>query len=494
MANVLIALVSSPILLQGAFLRSDLGIPLGRSISPLLANAYLTQMDSALEDSRWRYLRYADDIAIAAQTEQDLAIAEIQLSQHLSALRLSLREEKTSYLVFNGAPIIYLGHTVDTKCLYAKVASTIIKKAQTRSQNHCKNEEHLEPGTENGSIHGSLRHHTLYITEPSAYLKIRNNLIIIQRGKEKLYEVPLHRIDRVLVLTNVAMSSGFIFACISSHIPVLFWIKKGKAYGSLIAGGMPNPLRLRAQYDLMSSSYRRLQLAQTIVETKLRAMLRRLSNTFEASDSHKRIMSILDDVVVTETIDSLRGYEGIATKLYYIGMATRIKKGDFKFTGRSKRPPKDPINSLLSFTYSLIFGEMQIALLSHGLDPYPAVLHELNRGHPALASDLVEPYRILVADSFVLSLINNGQIALSDFEQFTSGGVFIKPDARRSVLAAYEAFMDRNMGGGKGNGTPRQLIEAAALRMLHVVLGETENLELPLCPSGNQVCEDELPL
>jgi CRISPR-associated endonuclease Cas1 len=127
----------------------------------------------------------------------------------------------------------------------------------------------------------------------------------------------------------------------------------------------------------------------------------------------------------------------------------------------------------------LVFSEMQTALLAHGLDPYPSVLHDLRRGHPALASDLSEPYRALVADSFVVTLVNEHRINPEGFEKHASGAVLMNRDTRRTVIEAYEDYVSRPSGGVKGGTTPRVLIEAGARAMLHVVLGDEDDLALP---------------
>jgi CRISPR-associated protein Cas1 len=266
-------------------------------------------------------------------------------------------------------------------------------------------------------------------------------------------------------------------------VPVLFFVKSGKAYGALVASGLPNPLRLRAQYDLLMSMGRRTALARSVVEAKIGAMLRRLSNVPEAAEARGELSRIREGLGAAGTPEVLRGHEGAATKSYYRAFATRIRKPGFAFTVRSRRPPRDAVNSLLSFAYALLFAEMQTALLAHGLDPSPALLHDLHRNHLALASDLIEPYRVLIADSFVLWLVNTGQVEAEGFEP-RGGGVYMKRETLLAVIAAYEQYMMRRGGGGKGAAPPRWLVDEAARSMLAVVLGERERLELPLVPAG----------
>ncbi|MCA9643676.1 MAG: CRISPR-associated endonuclease Cas1, partial [Myxococcales bacterium] len=292
--------------------------------------------------------------------------------------------------------------------------------------------------------------------------------------------VPLHRLDRIIILAHVGMSSGFASACIARGIPVTFVVGKGRAFGSLSSGSLPNPLRLRAQYDLVAQREARVELARAIVAAKIDAMLRRLKNVTMASEIRADLAAYRANLTDHASPESLRGVEGVATKRYFEGFAARISQEAFAFRGRSRRPPRDPINSLLSFAYTLVFSEMQSALLAHGLDPHPALLHDLHRNHPALASDLVEPYRVLVADSFVLTLVNQRRVTAEGFETHPSGAVFMDHATRHTVLEAFESFMVAPLGGARGSASPRRLIDAASSAMLRVVLGEDQVLQLPL--------------
>jgi CRISPR-associated protein Cas1 len=484
--EVLDSLVSAPICLRGETIHRNAGIPLGRAVSPALANLYAMDVDAAMQTLEVAYLRYSDDIFVAARTSDDREQAEARLREALALLGLRLRDEKTRRICFDGAPLVYLGHTVDDHGVFERITGQRLERltraASSKSPGPPVPDEGpaQDAGPEDGECYPSLRQHTLYVTEPGLYLRTSQGLVVVQRGREVVQEIPFHRLDRVLILAGASVSSGFISGCVSHGLPVLFFVGKGKAYGSLVSGGMPNPLRLRAQYDLVADPGRRVALARAIVRAKLTAMLRRLVNADCADAVRQSIRHALDALEGAPDAESLRGYEGTATRSYYEGFATRIRQAGFELRGRSKRPPRDPVNSLLSFAYSLVFGEMQTLLLVHGLDPHPGVLHDLHRNHPALASDLIEPYRVLISDSFVLSLINNRQVTPDGFERYSTGGVYMKRETLRVVLDAYESFMDRPAGGGRGSGSPRLLIDAAARAMLRVVLGEADDLVLPL--------------
>jgi len=490
-ADVLMALVRAPVRLHGRMVPCERGVPLGRSISPPLANLYLLDLDAAVEQDAAddaRYLRYADDLLVAAKNPDARERAVARVEAAVGALGLALKDAKTERLRYDGAPVVYLGHAVTAEHVWQKVDDARLQRIVEGSARAVIERKAALPDVAEAA-QPNRRDQTLYVTEPGLSLRVAQGMIVVKRREEAVREVALHRVDRVMVLANVSFSSAFMAECIEAHIPVLFYVSKGAAYGTLVSGAMPNPLRLRAQYDLLRVAERRLALARQVVEAKLRAMSRRLVGLDGADDLRERVTAAMLTVKVAGEIERLRGIEGDATRAYFEGFARRIKKPEFAFTERSKRPPRDPINSLLSFAYSMLFSEMQVALLVHGLDPHAGVLHELARDHPALASDLMEPYRALIGDSFVLTLVNGGQVQAKGFQKQSDGGVYMTHETRRDVIRAFEAFLRRPAGGAKGSGSPRRLIHAAARAMLRVVIGDADTLHLPLI--DHDVVDDE---
>ena len=490
MLELLMSQISAPLRLEGEVIPRLQGIPTGRAVSPVVANAFLAGVDQLMQTLPCTYLRYGDDLLIAAVGKEEADRCEGELRGALAALKLSVAEHKTQRIEYIGAPVSYLGHLVNEHGVYEKVADNRLKRiaAPGRQRDGAQQEVPVDIA-EIAPPWRRLR--TLYVTESGVYLSLREGLAVVRRGNEVLREIPFRTIDRVLVLAGAAMSSGFISACIVRNIPLLVFVNRGRAYGSLVAAGMPNPLRLRAQYDLLADPLRRMSAARAIVAAKLEAMERRLGSTGAASSHRQTLRELGEGIAAAADFDSLRGLEGQATKIYFEGFALRIKRPEFAFTGRSRQPPKDAVNSLMSFSYSLIFGEMQTALLACGLDPHAGLFHELRPGHPALASDLIEPYRSLIGDSFVLSVINQGMMHLEDFEP-VGQGVFLTAEGRKSFLTAYEGFMVRPLGGGRGHTTPRGLIQAGARAFLRVVVGDTDLLELPLHRDDEQAAGADL--
>ena len=473
MVDVVMALLSAPVKAGPGPPFVTSGLPLGCPLSPVLSNLYLSDMDRRMKDVPTDYLRYADDILLGTSEDEAIHEAQAALESELEIRNLQLNEEKSRTVFFLNNPVFYLGHLVDSEKIYQPIQEQRLERLIRPVLREDKPES--DPV---GDPTGRAR--TLYITEGGVYLKTGGGQLICQRGKEVLREIPLHRINRILVLAGGSYSSGLLSECIKRRIPILFFVGKGKGYGSLVSEGLVNPLRLRAQYDLRSDPKRRFEVAKDILSAKFQAMILRLSKANVELKRRKAIEGCIKGLEKASGIDTMMGLEGQATSTYYRGFAQRIRQPEFAFIKRSKRPPRDAINSLLSFTYSLIFGEMQTALLAHGLDPHPGFLHELHRNHPALASDLLEPYRSLIADTFVLTLVNRGSVHASGFEKKPFGAVYMNGDTRNTVLRAYERFMSSPMGGKSASRSPRLLMHGAVRAMLGMVLGESDRLVLPL--------------
>jgi len=323
-------LISAPVLDHGRLTRPVLGIPLGRALSPVLSNLYLLPLDTAADRDSWTYLRYADDLLLLAESEQVRTDAEKLVTEELVKLGLHVRPEKSRYHHYQGSPIQYLGYTLDSQSIYERVTDRRLERIAIRSGQVEGVGEQISGEASDAEEVSCLRSHTLYVTEQRAYLRYEQGQIVIQRGPDTTAEIPMHRVDRVLILTGVGMSSGFISACITQNVPVLFFVGKGRAYGSLVAEGMPNPLRLRAQYDLLSDVSRKTDVARAIVRAKLRAMLKRLRGVSQAADQRARLRALTPSLESAPDAAALRGVEGMATRIYYEGYAKRLTRPGFR--------------------------------------------------------------------------------------------------------------------------------------------------------------------
>lgn len=471
LAELALELLMAPMLIDGHLEHRDRGIPLGCPLSPAVSNACLLPVDRALEEGGVQHVRYGDDIVLAARDDGALAVAGAKLADLLGRLGLATAEDKTRRFDPSVEPVCWLGLVVSPSGVFEPVARA---KLTPRAPNET-------PGVGSGGsgAHPNRRLQTLYVVTPGTYLRVRSGLVQAVRDGEVHREIPLHRLDRVLMLATGAFSSGFVSACVERRIPVLFFIYKGRAFGSLVSGSLANPLRLRAQYALLTDPATRMELARSVFTAKLQAMLRRLERRRGEGRLRGHLRKLLQRGAAASRVDPLRGLEGAATRAWFAAVGRRLAGSAFVFEGRNRRPPRDPFNSLLSFSYSLLVAEMQTGLLAHGLDPHAGVLHELRRSSPSLAFDLVDPYRPLFGDSFAVGLVNRGQVRVDGFEHRRGGAVYMNPRTRDVVLEAFETFMTRPPGGA-AQLSPRNVLDLAARRMLAVVLGQRPDLELPL--------------
>lgn len=485
MVDIIMSLLSAPIHLHGVSMHQP-GIPLGCPISPVLSNMFLLPVDAVMSGVPVDYLRYADDILLMAPTRPELDDAMWTLSDALDRRRLRIKPEKSQIFKYGETLFSWLGHLIDRKGLFDKVGDRRIARIDQKKQEGA---AALAAGPEDPSpevVQANEHHRTLYITGQGIYVAVGEGHFECKKGKEVLRRIPMHRVDRIVYMATGSFSSGFFASCINRRIPIMYFSGKGRGYAMITPEGNLNPLRLRAQFDLRSDPARRLAIARIILLSKCDSILHRIGSDTDHASQVDAIRKMRERMLTANQISSLIGLEGSTAVEYFQVFKDRIQNPDFAFERRSKRPPLDAINSLMSFTYSLLFSEFESTLLFHGLDPHPGFLHELHRQHSALASDLLEPYRALSADTFVLSLVNKGMVDIAGFEKQSHGAVYMTGETRKTVLNAYETFMRTPFGGHASAGTPRQLLYGAVHSMLGMILGESDTLTLPLsaasCP------------
>jgi len=247
---------------------------------------------------------------------------------------------------------------------------------------------------------------------------------------------------------NVTVSAQCLHLLCGSGIPVVHLSMGHWFYGVTAGIGLRNAYDRAAQFAAAADDGRRLALARAFVKAKAqnqRTFLRRNTTAdIEAPlDEMRRLIARLDACADT---DELMGVEGSIAAVYFANWSGLLTEGAVRdaFTpaSRNRRPPRDPINAMLSFAYALLAKETTVALLAEGLDPYWGFLHRPRHGRPALALDLMEEFRPLVADSAVLSAVNTGMVAPSDFVT-SPAGCAMKDGARKALIRAYELRLDQ---------------------------------------------------
>jgi len=291
----------------------------------------------------------------------------------------------------------------------------------------------------------------IYITEQNSILRKTGDRLIVQKEEKVLLDVQCHKIEAVLIFGNVQFTTQALHELFHHGIELAILTKSGRLIGQITSPTTKNiELRL-AQFRRFDDFAFRLELARIIVSAKIRncmAIIRAFSYNHPESDFKnelKKLGAYVSQAARADNIETLLGTEGSAARVYYTGFGKMIL-GDFMFGRRMRRPPPDPINALLSFTYTLIFNEISSFLDGMGFDPYLGYLHKPAYGRPSLACDLIEEFRPVAADRIVLNVINNRILTNKHFRHHTTGrGVYLTRDGMKRYFREYERFLNREI-------------------------------------------------
>lgn len=290
----------------------------------------------------------------------------------------------------------------------------------------------------------------LYVTVPNAYLSLDGENVVIKKDENVAMRLPLHNLENIVCFSYLGASPALMGACAEKNIGLCFLTPHGRFLGRVTGVVKGNVLLRKKQYLVSENRAESIPIAasfligkisnsRTVIERTIRdhALLVDVDRLTAVSRSLKEIMVAIREC---KTIDDLMGFEGSAAKVYF-GVFDQLilqQREDFYFTERSRRPPLDNLNALLSFLYTLLTSEVASALETVGLDPYVGFLHQDRPGRPSLALDLMEELRPVFADRLALSLVNRKQITGKGFTQKESGGVIMDDDTRKIVLTAWQ--------------------------------------------------------
>jgi CRISPR-associated protein Cas1 len=292
---------------------------------------------------------------------------------------------------------------------------------------------------------------TVYITTEGAGLRKDGENLVATVDDAERARIPLHMLASVVVFGAIYVSPALIQACASSGITIVLLDRSGRFQARVEGPITGNVLLRRAQYrvsDQPEEIVRSFVVGKTANQRSvLMRALRDHGDEYSQADREaitrtvERLAFILRRVEISdETLDQLRGSEGEAANLYFGVFDHLIRSPDenFRWKGRSRRPPLDPVNALLSFLYTLLTHDCRNSAEAVGLDPAVGFLHRDRPGRPSLALDLMEELRPALADRLALSLINRRQLRASDFETREGGAVIMTDDARKTVLTAWQ--------------------------------------------------------
>ena len=287
----------------------------------------------------------------------------------------------------------------------------------------------------------------VYVTTPGAFVGVRGGrleiTVTVDGKREKLDSFRMLDVAQLAVFGRVQISTQVLQDCFARGIPVL-WLSTGGWLHGFALGQPPKYVELRRR-QTAAHAQGGAGLAQHMIAGKIlnsRTLLRRNTRGDNAS-TVASLKRLADQALHADNFSTLLGIEGTAARLYFAALPSTITTSaapfaeEFSQLGRNRRPPRDPLNALLSFCYSMLTKDLVATTLGVGLDPYLGIYHRSGYGRPALALDLAEEFRPLIADSVVIGLLNNGEINERDFIR-RAGAVSLTPDGRRTVLRAYE--------------------------------------------------------
>ncbi|MEW5819746.1 MAG: CRISPR-associated endonuclease Cas1, partial [Cyanobacteriota bacterium] len=284
----------------------------------------------------------------------------------------------------------------------------------------------------------------LYLTEEGSYLEKRSSRVRIRKTDQTLKELPIEKLEGIVLFGNTHLTTPLMTEFLEREIPMTWLSETGKFYGRLEPTTSINIERQREQFRRADDEIFCFELSKSFISAKIRNC-RVLIKRYNQKRNIERVKEIDEElrkqilkVSQADNAVQILGYEGNASRMYFEALSLIVDES-FKFKGRSKQPPKDPFNSLLSFGYTLLLYEIYTAIVNKGLHPYASFMHQVRKGHPALASDLIEEWRPTIVDALVINSINKGIITIDDFQAPSDkGGVYLNRHAAKLFIQSFE--------------------------------------------------------
>lgn len=288
---------------------------------------------------------------------------------------------------------------------------------------------------------------TLYVTQPTSYLYKDGQNVVVSVEQKDLLRVPIINLESIVAFGYAGCSPGLMRLCVDNGVSLYFFTPNGK-YIARIQGEIKGNVILRKkQYDVSKSDIESLNIAKTIIASKIynqRGILMRYQRDYgrdeDVSEVINGLLKMQSSSLKANSKDSLRGIEGMAASAYFSVFAKLItqQKSNFLFEGRNRRPARDEVNAMLSFSYTILANEITSALESVGMDPYLGVFHVVRPGRTSLSLDILEEFRAYLCDRFVLSLINRKQIQPNDFLYQGTEGIVLTDKGRKKFISAWQ--------------------------------------------------------
>ena len=288
---------------------------------------------------------------------------------------------------------------------------------------------------------------TLYVTTPEAYLSKDGLNAVVSVDKEELLRIPIMNVESIVTFGYMGASPGLMKLCMDNNVAISFMTPQGRFICRVQGSTRGNVLLRKKQYSLSEDENVALHLAKLFILGKVfntRSILQRYIRDNGADEEVEHVVKQLEwrkkRIMQAENMEILRGEEGNAANNYFEVFSHLIlhQKEDFPFSGRNRRPPKDEVNAMLSFVYTLIANDVAAALESVGLDPYVGFMHTIRPGRTSLALDMMEELRAYLGDRLVLSMINRKQVTKKDFIRQGDDSFVMTDECRKELLTTWQ--------------------------------------------------------
>ena len=478
------------------------GVLQGSILSGALANLYLNEFDRLCLSQGLNLVRYGDDFAVACDSWATANRALELLRTWLGQIYLNLQPEKTQ--IFSpDEEFTFLGYRFLKGEVYAPPPPIIKREGEwvlsesgrpyfrsrprpvkpvSRPPKACSLVKPPKLSPPPISHYWSQYMTTLYVTDQGAYLRVKQQNFQVFYQRELRLKIPANRVSYVVLFGCCNLSHGAVNLALRRRIPVMFLSQRGRYFGRLQAEGQARVEYLMQQVKTAADAGFTWRQAEAIVRAKLhnsRTLLLKLNRrrrTPIAVCAIESIAQLMESLPEAETLDALRGYEGRAATLYFQALGS-LFTGKFTFEKRTRRPPTDPVNSLLSLGYTLLSQNVFSFVQAAGLHTHFGNLHVPRNNHPALVSDLVEEFRAPIVDSLICYAVNSKIFKPEDFTQPDErGGVYLQPDALKKFLKHWEEKLQAEVTHPHtGHKVPyRRCIELQVREYVASLTGEVE--------------------
>lgn len=447
--------------LQGQFYRPNKGVLQGGILSGALANLYLSEFDRLCLAADIPLVRYGDDCVAVCHSYLQANRSLGMMHDWLEDIYLMLNPEKTR-IIAPDEGFVFLGHQFQAQHVIAPERKWLKKSKQKKAQpvygppKACSIVKDTKQGPKNKkSIDEYWRDGmtTLYVTEQGAYLRVRHQQFQVFHERELRCSVPANSITHVVLFGACNVSHGAVRLALQRRIPLLYLSNKGRYFGRLQTTG-------QAKIDYLVQQVAKSQDEDFIRQQAINVIVGKLQNSRQllmklnrrrkpkpevAVKSIKEMASLLKKVPTAETVEALMGYEGHGANLYFQAYGSLLK-GPFEFDKRTRRPPTDPVNSLLSLGYTLLSQNVHAMTEAAGLHTHFGNLHIPKPNRPSLVCDLVEEFRAMVVDALVAYLINSDIYKPEDFTPPDGrGGVYLHPGGLKRFLKHWEEKLQQTV-------------------------------------------------